>query len=105
MSEFEEILKLSELSKEGVEIIKTLFPNYIETYGDWIRVEFINIPINMMGFDWKKQLKELGIDAVKQAFVQRGYTLTRIVQTFDYNYNGEKKKHKLIMWKVNKPIY
>ena len=45
------------------------------------------------------------IDAVKQAFVQRGYTLTRIVQTFDYDYNGEKKKLKLIMWKVNKPIY
>ena len=59
----------------------------------------------MIGFDWKRQLKELGIDALKQEFIRRGYCLKRRVQTLDYEIDGQTKKIKVIMWITDKKIY
>jgi len=97
--------EVTKLTKEAVDVIKSLFPNYIETYDNWVRLEFICIPIYMIGFDWKPQLKELGIDALKQEFIRRGYSFKRRVQTFDYKINGQTKKIKVIMWITDKKIY
>jgi len=101
----EEIFDLSKMSKEGIEVIKALFPNYIETYGDWVRLEFIYVPANMISFDWKQKLRDLGIDAVKQEFIRRGYNLKRRVQTLDYDLDGQKKKIKIIMWELDRKFY
>ena len=104
-NEHEEIFNLSQMTKEGIEVIKALFPNYIETYGDWVRLEFIYVPTNMISFDWKQKLKDLGIDTVKQEFIKRGYSLTRQIQTLNYEIDGQKKKIKIILWKIDKKIY
>jgi len=96
---------ITKLTKETVDVIKQLFPNYIENYENWVRLEFICIPVHMISFDWKSQLKELGIDALKQEFIRRGYSLKRHVQTFDYEMDEQLKKIKIIMWTVDKKIY
>ena len=104
-TEQEEIFGLNQMTKEGIEIIKAFFPNYIETYGNWVRLEFIYVPTNMISFDWKQKLKDLGIDAIKQEFVKRGYGLKRRIQTLDYEIDGQKRKIRIILWEVDKKIY
>lgn len=101
----EEIFNLNRMSEEGIKIIKALFPNYIETYGNWIRLEFIYMPTNMISFNWKQKLKDLGIDAVKQEFIRRGYNLKRRVQTVNYGSDEQNKKIKIIMWEIDRKFY
>jgi len=96
--------ELTKITKETMIALMSLFPNYIETYDNWVRFEFICIPVHMISFDWKKKLKELGIDALKQEFIKRGYDLKRRVQTLDFD-DGKRKKIKIIAWEVNKKIY
>ena len=101
----EEIFNVDMMNKECIEMIRSIFPNYIETYGDWVRFEFVCIPKTMLSFDWKHKIKDVGIDAIKQEFIRRGYDLKRRVQTLDYDMNGVKKKIKIIMWETNKKLY
>lgn len=95
---------VNKISENALEILKLMFPNYTEAYDDWLRFEFICVPVYMIGFDWKKKLKELGLDALKQEFIKRGYNLKRRVQTLDYE-SGNRKKIKVIMWIVDKKVY
>jgi len=101
----EEFFKIKHMTKDCVDIIKSIFPTYIETYGNWFRMEFIYVPKTMLSFNWKNKIKDNGIDIIKQEFIRRGYNLKRHIQTINYTIGGQQKKMKIIVWEIDKKLY